>query len=63
MRASEVDWIVARPALLKGGKGRGSVRVAASGRPGWFVSRVDVARFLYQQLRSDEWLRRLPVVA
>ena len=63
LRESDRDWIAVRPGLLTSGKPRGTWRVADDGSlSGGRIARADVAAFMLQQLTSDTWLRKLPVV-
>lgn len=65
IKASELDWIIARPAILTKGAWSGRYRVLVE--PGtWrngFISRADVADFLIGQVEDDTYLRRTPVLA
>jgi uncharacterized protein YbjT (DUF2867 family) len=61
LAATALDWIVVRPGLLTNGKPRGTWR-AAEGLVGGKIGRADVAAFMLQQLASDEWLRKRPVL-
>ena len=63
--ASNVEWVIVRPAVLTNGARRGRVR---HGRVGSFVrtarvGRADVADFMLEQLASDTYLRAAPGVA
>ena len=64
IRASALDWLIVRPAMLTNGPARGSVRAFTdlSGVNGGKVARADVARFVVDQLTTDTWLRRTPVI-
>lgn len=60
---SELDWIVVRPGFLTAGKPRGTWRAADDGSLGsGKISRADTAAFMLQQLPSDTWLRKRPVL-
>ncbi|MGA8555124.1 MAG: NAD(P)H-binding protein [Candidatus Acidiferrales bacterium] len=63
-RASSLDWVVVRPAMLTNDPARGSVRAVTdlAGVKGGKIARADVARFVVEQLTTDTWLRRTPVV-
>jgi putative NADH-flavin reductase len=63
LAAGELDWIVVRPGILVTRAPRGRWRTAVdnsirSGR----IARADVAAFMLQQLTSDEWLHKRPVL-
>ncbi len=64
IRASSLDWVVVRPAMLTDDPARGSVRAVTdlAGVNGGKVARADVARFVVDQLTTDTWLRRTPVI-
>jgi putative NADH-flavin reductase len=64
IRASSLDWVVVRPARLTNGPTRGSVRATTdlTSVNGGKIARADVARFVVEQLATDTWLRRTPVI-
>jgi len=63
LEESSVPWIVVRPGFLTNGAARGRWRVADDGTLGnGKISRADTATFMLQQVASDEWLRKRPVV-
>ena len=64
IRASSLDWVVVRPAMLTDEPTRGSVRAVTdlAGVNGGKIARADVARFVVDQLTTDTWLRRTPVI-
>ncbi len=64
IRASSLDWVVVRPAMLTNDPARGSVRAVTdlAGVKGGKIARADVARFVVEQLTTDTWLRRTPVL-
>ncbi len=64
IRASSLDWVVVRPAMLTDDPARGSVRAVTelAGVKGGKIARADVARFVVEQLTTDTWLRRTPVI-
>ena len=64
IRASSLDWIIVRPAMLTDDQARGSVRavIDLTGVNGGKIARADVARFVLEQLTVDTWLRRTPVL-
>ena len=64
IRASSLDWIIVRPAMLNDEVARGSVRAVTdlTGIHGGTIARADVARFVVDQLTTDTWLRRTPLV-
>jgi len=65
IRKSNLDWIIARPVVLTNGPQTGRHRVLAEPRE-WrngLISRADVADFLTQQIDSDDYLGKAPVLA
>jgi putative NADH-flavin reductase len=60
---SDREWIAVRPGILTNGKPRGAWRTDVDGelRSGK-IARADVAAFMLQQLASDDWLRKRPVI-
>lgn len=64
IRASSLDWVVIRPAMLTNGLPRARVRATTDleGVHGGKIARADVAQFVVEQLRTDTWLRRTPVI-
>lgn len=64
IRASSLDWIVVRPAMLTDDQARGKVRAVTNlaGVNGGKIARADVARFVVEQLTADTWLRQTPVL-
>ncbi|BCZ24230.1 SDR family oxidoreductase [Mycobacterium senriense] len=64
IRASALDWVVIRPAMLTNGSPRGRMRATTdlAGVHGGKIARADVAQFVVEQLTSDAWLRRTPVI-
>jgi hypothetical protein len=63
LAAGDRDWIVVRPGLLTNGKPRGSWRTAVDDSlHGGKIARADVAAFMLQQLASDEFVRKRPVL-
>lgn len=64
IRASSLDWVVVRPAMLTNGSPRGRIRATTDLAEvhGGKIARADVAQFVLQQLTTDTWLRRTPVI-
>jgi uncharacterized protein YbjT (DUF2867 family) len=64
IRASSLDWVIVRPAMLTNDPARGSVRaiVDLAGVNGGKVARADVARFVVEQLAKDTWLKQTPLL-
>ena len=64
IRASALDWIIVRPAMLTNDPARESPRAIAdlAGVNGGKVARADVARFVVEQLVTNTWLKKTPVL-
>ncbi|MBB5696500.1 NAD(P)-dependent oxidoreductase [Muricoccus pecuniae] len=64
VRDSGLYWTLVRPAVLNDKPGHGDVRALTdlAGFHGGSVSREDVARFVLDQIGTDEWLRRSPLI-
>jgi len=60
---SDREWVVVRPGFLTNGTPRGTWRTDVDGAiTGGKIARADVAAFMLQQLASDDWLRKRPVI-
>ncbi|HEY8575722.1 MAG TPA: SDR family oxidoreductase [Devosia sp.] len=64
IRESGLAWTLVRPAILNDKPKRGSVRALENlaGFHGGTVSRSDVAGFVLDQVKTDTWLHRSPLV-
>lgn len=64
VRASDVEWVMARSVALSDAPPRGPLHAALAGteKPGLSVSRAEVARFLLDSLEDDTWLRQAPLI-
>lgn len=64
LRASSLRFILARPGRLVDGPGGRPLRVSERFRPpgGINLTRADLARFMLDQVESDEWLGRTPTL-
>jgi len=64
VRDSGLDWVLVRPSVLNDKPGGGAIRALTdlSGFHGGTISRTDVATFVLDQLRSDTWLHRSPLI-
>lgn len=64
VRASGVEWVLVRPSVLNDKPARGSVRAITdlAGFHGGTIARGDVARFVIEQLATDPWVRRAPLI-
>lgn len=64
LRHSKMDWIIVRPGQLTNDKATGRYRVLLdlTGVTVGKVARADVAAFVLQQLASDNFLRKTPLL-
>jgi putative NADH-flavin reductase len=64
LNASQMDWVAVRVPRLTEEAGTGSVR-AFFGNPSpvMKLARADLADFMLEQLHSDEWLRKAPILS
>jgi uncharacterized protein YbjT (DUF2867 family) len=64
IRASSLDWVIVRPGMLTDDPPQESVRavIDLAGIHGGKIARADVARFVVDELTTDTWLRRTPVL-
>jgi putative NADH-flavin reductase len=64
IRASSLEWVLVRPAQLTNGAPRGHIRATTdlTSVNGGKIARADVAQFVVEQLTTDTWLRRTPVI-
>jgi len=64
LRHSDLEWIIVRPGMLTNDEATGSYRVLLNleGVTVGKITRADVAAFVVQQLSSDDFLRKTPVL-
>ncbi|MEO6972841.1 MAG: SDR family oxidoreductase [Rhodoferax sp.] len=64
IRASTLDWTIVRPTVLndKPARGRTQALTDLSGIHGGTIARADVADFVVQQLATNIWLRKAPLI-
>jgi hypothetical protein len=64
MRASGVDWTLARAVALTDKPAKGPLRAAEPGteKPARFVNRDDLAAFLLDTVEQNTWIRQTPLV-
>ncbi len=64
IRASDLDWVLVRPTVLNDKPATGAVRAQTdlTHIHGGTIARADVAKFVIQQLTSDQWLKRAPLI-
>lgn len=63
VRASGVEFVLVRPAVLTDQEAQGWARVIAPGETADKITRADVAQFLVGQLESDAYLGRAVTIA
>ena len=64
LNASNLDWIAVRVPRLTDEPATGSVRAFfGSPSPNFKVTRGDLADFMLEQLTSDRWVRRAPILS
>ena len=63
IKSSGLDFVIARPPLLTEDPPTGSVKIIPAGSTAHKITRADLARFLVDQLTSDQYLGQAIVVA
>jgi len=65
VRDSGLDWVLVRPAVLNNDLSRNDIRATTDLTTfhGGTISRQDVANFVLDQVQSDTWLHRSPLIA
>lgn len=65
VRGSGLDWIIVRPSVLTDKPASGQIVAITNldGFHGGHISREDVASFVLQQVKSDQWLRQTPLIS
>ncbi len=61
-RASGRDFVLVRPGMMPEQPPSGQLRADAHRLPAGKTTKEDVARFMFEQLESDEWLGQAPLV-
>lgn len=64
-KESGLDWVIVRPAMLKGEEALEVKVLSDTGREGSFmpsISRKSVAGFLVDAVENDTWIGRTPVI-
>ncbi len=64
IRASALDWIIVWPTILNDKPATGNIRALTdlAGVHGGTIARADVADFVVQQLTTDTWLHKTPLI-
>lgn len=64
IRGSDLDWTLARAPRLNDNPGTGQLKVGYAGQgPGTQLARADFARFMLNQLSSDQWVNKAPMLS
>jgi uncharacterized protein YbjT (DUF2867 family) len=65
IKSSGLDWVLVRPSILNDKPGRDKIRalVDLSNFHGGAISRSDVASFVLDQVRTDTWVHRSPLIS
>jgi len=65
VRSSGLDWVLVRPSVLNNKPGRGTTRALTdlSTFHGGTIAREDVAHFVLDQVHSNAWLHRVPLIS
>ena len=61
---SELAWTIVRPSILNNKAGRKEIRALTDLRDfhGGSISRQDVATFVLDQVATDRWLHKMPLI-
>ncbi|MCM2292548.1 SDR family oxidoreductase [Allorhizobium sp. BGMRC 0089] len=64
IRASTLNWTIVRPTVLNDKPAQGGVKALTdlSGVHGGTIARADVAEFVVQQLATETWLHKAPLI-
>jgi putative NADH-flavin reductase len=62
VRGTELDWIIARPPILKDGAATGKAQVIDNSQTGHDITRADLATWLVAQLQSDTYVKQAAVM-
>ena len=65
VKASDLDWVILRPAILNDDAATGNVKVfdAETGEKAHKITRADLAAFMLEQLSSDQYLHKAVTIA
>lgn len=63
LAASDLDYVIVRPGRLLNSSARGGVRASLDGRGlQHIMTREDLGAFMIEQLTSDAWVRKSPLI-
>ena len=65
VKASDLDWVILRPAILNDDAATGNIKVfdAETGEKAHKITRADLAAFMLEQLSSDQYLHKTVTIA
>ncbi|MBI1299179.1 NAD(P)H-binding protein [bacterium] len=64
IRSSNLNWTLARAPRLQDKRGTGQIKVGYAGQgPGTQLARADFARFMLDQLQSEQWVQKAPMLS
>jgi putative NADH-flavin reductase len=65
IKGSDLDWTIVRPSILNNKSARNAIRTLTdlNAFHGGSISRADVATFILDQITSDAWLGRSPLIS
>jgi putative NADH-flavin reductase len=63
VKASGLEFVIARPPILSDGPATGAVKIITADETGHKITRTDLAHWMVEQLSSDVYLGRAVVVA
>lgn len=62
VRESKIDWVIARPPILKDGPATGTIRVIGKSEKGHSITRADLANWLVAQLDDRNYVGQAVVI-
>lgn len=63
LQKSEIDWTLLRPPRIKNGKSNGKIIADEKNLAGLNIYVEDLAEFMLEQIESQEWIKRAPLIA
>lgn len=63
LKKSDIGWTLVRPPGITKGRPRGNVRADEKNLAGTRIDVEDLAGFILEQIGSDEWIRKAPLVS
>jgi putative NADH-flavin reductase len=62
LQQCSLDWVLVRPGMLLDAQKTGKYNIALDKPAGSKISRADVAEFMLAQVKSDKYLRQMPII-